>query len=207
MAEWDSISPEKRNAHQRVAAWSHGWLTVANGLTLAGGALTAKGLYSVHKGNYLRGAAEIAVGRGCDLLDGLAAERFGTRSKKGAALDAGVDKALGLAAGIVLTKAGVLSKEAATTMSIQQGQIVATNVAIEREGGEPNPSELGKRSTAIFWTSVLGRLVQKGLEETGHDDAAHMLGVAADAGESVSWEMGQESLQGYQLQLADLRQA
>jgi phosphatidylglycerophosphate synthase len=197
LGEWNNLPEEDWNIHQRIAEKTGGWATAANLISLVGAAATAKGMYDFIKGKHGQGLAEIGVGRTLDLADGMAAKRFGTRSKTGAAVDAGADKLLVAGASVALSKAGVIPKRYAIATGAQQVRIAAENATIQKAGGEPNPSKDGKHSMAAIWLSIGGRAAEYMLKKRGHEKTAKLAGATALASEVASLALSEKAIAGY----------
>jgi phosphatidylglycerophosphate synthase len=162
-------------------------------------------MYDFIKGKHRQGMTEVGVGRMLDLADGIVAKQFGTRSKTGAAVDAGADKLLVAGASITLTRAGVISKKFAATTLAQETRIFTENAGIERAGGEPNPSQLGKYRMAVLWLAIGGRAAEFTLRKTGHERAAKVAGATTLATEAASLGMGEKVIAGYRKQRRSLK--
>ncbi|HET6924392.1 MAG TPA: CDP-alcohol phosphatidyltransferase family protein, partial [Candidatus Saccharimonadales bacterium] len=142
--DWERVAKRRRNNWQQLAARTHGWLTPGNVLTFLGAVLVVAGLIMLHSKLYLLSFLLIIVGRLCDLADGWAAHRTGTKSPLGEKLDAGMDKLLGLVALIALVAMHYFPLWAALV-------IIAVNLAISLpsalslfEGKTIHPSRAGK---------------------------------------------------------------
>jgi phosphatidylglycerophosphate synthase len=94
------------------------------------------------------GAVFIITGRLCDLIDGWLADRTGTKSPLGEAVDATADK-LGTAATIiVLPLAGLMPIELAIALVVPQAAIAVMALFARRRGRGLHPSRWGKLSMA-----------------------------------------------------------
>ena len=122
-------------------------MTVPNAVTAAGFALVAHGAQRLDTPH---GAAEVVVGRLCDLVDGAVARHTGQTSEFGAGLDATADK-VGLAIiGTQMVRRGILPVSIAAGMAVQNAaNTVATIVAKQRHPEiELQPSTSGKIAMA-----------------------------------------------------------
>lgn len=200
VGEWALIPEEDWNAHQRVAAATNGAVSLANVTSVAGGEITRQGIHDFARGERFKGIVKIGVGRALDVLDGKVSKNFGTRSKTGAAVDAGIDKALVVDAAVTLTRAGVMPKYFAGATAIQQGRIMAVNAKIKKDGGEPNPSKDGKYSMAAIWSAIGLRGIETMLKTNGHKKAARVAGATALAAEAVSLGLSEKAIRGYRKQ-------
>lgn len=188
--EWDTVAPEDRNIHQRLAARTLGVVTLANTATLVGAGLSASAIIDYQRGDYKKAAGKMFVGRVLDLADGYIATKTGTRSPVGAALDAGCDKALSVAFVAVSTAKKDMRPVEAATHLIQQSQIFYENVHIKNAGGEPNPSREGKYGMATLSLRAGGILVYRALHAAAETEQspqrAHQLTIVANVLETTS---------------------
>jgi phosphatidylglycerophosphate synthase len=90
--DWAQRDPEVRNQWQRLAAMTYGILTPANIASVLGFVLVGLGVLALFSRQFGWGVALIAVGRCFDIADGWIAERTGTKSPLGEAVDATFDK-------------------------------------------------------------------------------------------------------------------
>lgn len=195
--EWDRVEPQKQNIHQRIASKTNGWLTAANVVTTAGAAITAAGMTDWLRGNNKRGTVLMGLGRGLDLLDGVIAQRTGTTSDKGAALDAGFDKLLAASFLGGAVKTGDMPIAEATAHGLQQARIFRESVLIKNAGGEPNPSEYGKRGMAALWLRAGGIVLSNSLEDAGHEQGARIIHRASQALGITALYLNQQAVEGY----------
>lgn len=98
-ADWEAVPVPSRNRWQRLAARTHGVVTPGNVVSLAGVVLVLAGLMVVSVEHFWQGLGLILAGRVADILDGVVADRTGTKGPVGELADAAFDK---LAAVIVL---------------------------------------------------------------------------------------------------------
>lgn len=188
--EWDTVAPEDRNIHQRIAAKTLGIVTLANTATLLGAGLSASAIVDYKHGNYKKAAGKMFVGRMLDLADGYIATKTGTRSEIGAALDAGCDKGLSVAFVTVSTLKRDMRLVESSTHLMQQGRIFYENVHIKNAGGEPNPTREGKYGMAALSLRAGGILVHKtfrsAAETAQSPQRIRQLTLAADIIETAS---------------------
>ena len=121
--DWEATRPTERNSWQRLAARSHGWLAPANGLTLVGFGLVLGGSGYIFAHAYWWGLMLMLGGRLLDIADGWVAERTGTKSPLGEALDAGLDKVGGILALAVLVVTGVPNLDSRATAPYSGGSV------------------------------------------------------------------------------------
>ena len=154
--DWANITPANRNAWQRLAMVSRGWLTPGNVFTLSGLFIVIIGLYWLMSAYYWLALYALIVGRCFDLLDGWAAEVTGTKSPLGEILDAVSDKigtllTLGAACLIPVAPWWLL-----LGLALPHLIIAAISYAANRRGRRLHPSRLGKISMAAAWIGLLG---------------------------------------------------
>lgn len=181
IGEWELIDRTKWSAHQRIAAKTLGVVTVANAVSLLGAGVTASGIRDYQQGRLARATAKMGVGRSLDLVDGLVAKKFGTRSVTGAGIDAGADKLLGAYFLTASARRGDLSPVEAGVHLTQQARIAYENFKIKQAGGEPNPSENGKHGQMFLWLRAGGTLLSQVLREQEATTAAHVVSAASEA--------------------------
>ncbi|PID99611.1 hypothetical protein CSA80_00305 [Candidatus Saccharibacteria bacterium] len=202
--EWELVPPHERNIHQKIAAKTGGIVTVANMISVAGAYTTHCGIHNFSKGKRLKGLSQIAIGRSCDLLDGIVAKKLGTRSEVGAAVDAGLDKALTADGIFTLVRAGVIPPYFAAAATAQQACIMAENAKIKSAGGEPNPSKDGKYGMGATWAGMALRGAETMLEETGKGKSARVVDALALMAEGSALVFTQRAIRGYKKQRGQL---
>jgi phosphatidylglycerophosphate synthase len=107
--DWDDIAPEERNIWQRTASSTNGLVSPSNVITIVGGVLVTAGLVLLARHEIVWLAVTlIMIGRAADLADGLVADKTGTKSTVGEAMDATVDKLELVAAVVVIWLASLI---------------------------------------------------------------------------------------------------
>src|SRR6266446_5236311 len=91
--DWTKVPPRNRNFWQQIAADTQGVGTPGNALSVLGFSLVVAGLLVVASRSLWEGTFLVGLGRIADLVDGVIAQRTGTKSPLGRLLDAGLDKA------------------------------------------------------------------------------------------------------------------
>ena len=153
-ADWLYIEPAQRNIWQRIAATTYGLVTPANGVSLLGGALVAAGLFDAYHGHVLRGSLLIIVGRLADIADGFLADRTGTKSSIGEAVDATLDKLAILGVLIIFSATEIIPLLPALLILLQNGANVILS-ALARSRKKPlHATSAGKLSTAAIWAAI-----------------------------------------------------
>lgn len=91
LADWEHIPVEELNAFQYIAASTGGIVTPANMLDVAALCLLENGLQDIKHGRYNTGTLQLASAIGEDAINGLVADKTGTKSPLGELIDAGGD--------------------------------------------------------------------------------------------------------------------
>lgn len=153
-ADWFEIPHEQQNYWQRHAKRSNGWLTPGNAVSLCGFILVLGGLASLLYEQSWLGFALVVLGRCADLLDGAVADKTGTKSPLGEAVDATFDKFELLFALIVFFVAGVIPLGAILAVAGVNLAIAVTSVRARFLKIQLQPSRTGKVATAIQWFAI-----------------------------------------------------
>ena len=148
-ADWENQSPEADNIFQFIARHTHGVVTPANAISLAGLFLTISGIRDVSKGDTKEGLSKIFIGRLLDIADGTVAEATKTKSPLGEKVDAGVDKVLAFYA--VYKLRDKLPKDLLTSVFLYNSVSSVLNLKAFLEQAEPHSSAEGKITTAVEW--------------------------------------------------------
>ncbi len=164
--EWSGVKPKDRNSWQKLAAATKGFVTPGNFFSVLGLLSVPIGLWLIIDGkHYLAGAIVLAAGRLCDLLDGWAADKTGTKSPLGEKIDASFDK---ISTGLVLlglwlgTDFPLLF---VVLLLVPHLLITPLALAAYRHGKSFHPSLPGKLSMALIWLSIIVSLVAAELAE------------------------------------------
>ncbi len=167
--DWDLLPRERWNRWQKLAADTHGIVTIGNAITILGFVGVLVGLYLVVKQHYSIGLGLLGAGRFCDLLDGWLAEKTGTKSPLGEQLDAGFDKLGTVVTIITFLVIGIAPVWVAVMLSLPQIAIATTAYVAIRRGRQFPPSAAGKISMALIWLAFGGFVV---LRLAGWDSSA-----------------------------------
>ena len=145
-----------QNIWQRVAKKTHGVITPANVVSLAGLAITISGLQDFKRGDKKKAITKVISGRLCDIADGYVAERTKTKSPLGEAVDATVDK-ISMAHGLyVMSKTHTLPPLASASFLSQNVINTAATALSKKRGIELHPSAEGKITTLLQWAAIGG---------------------------------------------------
>lgn len=154
-ADWMYIPPEQHNWWQKLAVRTYGFITPGNIITALGLSLVVIGVIALNSEQYVLAGAAIALGRIFDLLDGIAAERTGTKSQVGEIVDTGADKIA-----ILLCAYAVIAQDLApltVILAIASINIVNVGLSVVARMRKValHPSRSGKLFTAFSWLSVV----------------------------------------------------
>jgi phosphatidylglycerophosphate synthase len=154
--DWAHVPPDKQNLWQRIAGRTHGIVTPGNIASVVGAALVLIGLLDIAAGHFWRSLILIAVGRLLDILDGIIANRTGTKSSLGEAFDATCDKICAFATIYIFATQGVLWWPAALILGLQNSANTVIGLIAKKRKYDLHPLAVGKVSTAGEWTALLG---------------------------------------------------
>ena len=154
IADWQKTSAAQLNDWQRVARRTHGILTPGNALSAFGLALVLWGLLLLVDGHTAAGLIAIGFGRLADILDGMAADRTGTKSPLGELLDTTFDKIGILATVLVFVAYGFTPWWLVAAILLQHLAIVIASLLARLRRVPLHPSRSGKLSMAGVWTAL-----------------------------------------------------
>lgn len=149
--DWELISPHHRNLWQKLAAATGGLITPSNAVSIAGIVLVGYGLLDILNGKLLTGLLWIAAGRLADIADGLLAQKTGTKSPLGEALDVSIDKITVVGALLVFVAASILPLSAAIVVAGRNGAIIALGLLARTHRQVIHPGRAGKYAAAGEW--------------------------------------------------------
>lgn len=180
--DWDGVPDAELNPWQWVAKKTKGILTIGNTITLNGAILFTNGLFDILNGNKLEGSLKLVGGRGCDLADGIAADKTGTKGKIGRDFDPTVDGAELLVGAPVLVYTDMLPTIPAVVMIGSKLIDTVAAAAAKSKGREMNPTEEGKMGAFAIWGGMGSFMVKAVLDHhlPGYVDT--ILDVAGVAG-------------------------
>lgn len=159
--EWANIPKSKQNIWQRVAVRTNGIVTPGNIVTITGLCVVVFALQQLAIAHYWVAAAALAAGRMLDIVDGLLADKTGTKSPFGELLDATVDKIGTFLTGVVFVISAiaplwlilaVLLPYIATTLIVFYAHFARVRL---------HPSQVGKIGMAVAWVSLVGFVIAK----------------------------------------------
>lgn len=155
-SDWADVPLPKRNIWQHAAAATSGILTPGNIVSLLGLASIPWAIYLLGIRRPLLAGVVLVLGRACDLLDGYLADKTGTKSRLGEAVDATFDKLSGV---YMLVGLGIQHTVAWMILVL----IMVPHILISMAGltaffhkHQLHPSPVGKISMAIAWMGLVG---------------------------------------------------
>lgn len=154
IADWQKTPRDQLNDWQRVARQTHGILTPGNVLSAFGLALVLWGLAMLADGHAAAGLIVIGFGRLADVLDGMAADRTGTKSPLGELLDTTFDKIGVLVTVLVFVAYNVTPWWLVVLILLQHLGIVIASLLARLRHVSLHPSRVGKLSMAGVWVAL-----------------------------------------------------
>jgi phosphatidylglycerophosphate synthase len=161
--DWQLVAPAKRTQWQQLAAATHGVLTPGNLVSLLGVVLVFAGLVLVVSHDYLPGLTAVLLGRLCDMLDGIVADRTGTKSPFGEGVDASLDKLGALATLIVLAAEDIVPWPVALIVGAQNVANSVIALIAKLRHVHLHPLTEGKLGTAGQWIGLAGFMAIAGI--------------------------------------------
>ena len=159
--DWAITPSTKRNIWQRIAAATGGYLTPANVLSVLGAGLSITGIVLIASHQLIVGTVLLAVGRLLDAVDGIIADRTGTKSRSGGLVDAGLDKLVIFAALITLAVLGLVPVWPAKAIIFLNGLSALCTLIAGRRNRLLQPSAAGKLAMGCYWAAILGFLASR----------------------------------------------
>ncbi len=178
--DWELVDPLDWNQWQKRAAQTNGWDTPGNRETAKGLLYSSLGIALVAKGKTALGTTFIGYGRYKDIKDGKRAQETGTKSPRGAFLDALVDKVLVAEAVPVMVKQNVISTEQAVGIIGINALNAALNGIAQVRDREPKTNTFGKWYTFGTWAGIGLKLVGKVAENICAQDIGKNAKLAGD---------------------------
>jgi len=163
--DWENTKTSKHNAFQKIAAATGGWVTPANIVTVIGFGIVVYGLVCLMNQQYWAGLILLAIGRLLDIVDGIVADKTGTKSPLGETFDAVADKIGTLFTIIVFIVAGITHLWVILALIIPQVVIPMLILYKKGKGIGVHPTRPGKLSMALTWVGIVGLLIVKALND------------------------------------------
>lgn len=162
-ADWDMITPSKRNFFQKIAATTGGLVTPANGITVIGLVIVLASLLMFIRGGFWLGLFLLIVGRLLDIADGVVAEVTKTKSPLGELFDAVADKIGTFLTVVTLLVAEITNWWVVGALLLPQVVIMTIVFYKKQKGIRVHPTRPGKVSMALVWVGIPGLIVSKAL--------------------------------------------
>lgn len=196
-ADWEDIPAEQRNTFQKVAARTRGAITPGNAVSILGMGLVISGAREYTKGNRARGLVLMAAGRVCDNIDGFVADKTGTKSRIGEAVDAVGDKAIAAAVLPMMIDNGTISENVGAAFITKNIVNTASTSIAKKRGAEIHASAAGKQNTFGESATVGLYAAARAASAQGHDHASRYLEIAGHASFAVTTALGIQASWGY----------
>jgi len=162
--DWDAVKSADRNAFQKVGAATYTIVTPANVITVIGLGIVFFGLAQILAEHYWIGLIALAVGRLLDIVDGVVADKTGTKSPTGEIFDAVADKIGTLLTIVVLFAAQIAEPWLIILLLIPQVLTPLVTFYKKQKRIEIHPTRQGKLSMATSWVAIVGLLVTKAMD-------------------------------------------
>jgi cardiolipin synthase len=157
--DWETVNPAELTSVQRVAKATHGLLTPPNAITVLGLIIVIVGLIFLINQEYWTGLILLVIGRLLDIVDGIVADKTGTKSHVGEIFDAAADKTGTILTIVVLVIAGIAEWWIIAALLIPQVTIPLVSYYKKRGGSGVHPTRTGKISMALAWVGIAGLLL------------------------------------------------
>lgn len=164
LAEWESVSADKRTIIQTIAFKTKGIVTPPNIITVIGVGLVVYGLIALLQESYWIGLASLIVGRLLDIADGLAAEATKTKSPLGELFDATADKIGTILTIIALFIGNFTFWWILVALFLPQLLIALVSIHKKRQKAPIHPTLAGKLSMATLWAALVGFILAAALD-------------------------------------------
>ncbi len=196
--DWEQIPAEQHNVWQKVANSSNGIVTPGNIITIAGAGLVFSGMNDIKQNRKFNAFSKIAIGRIADLADGYIANKTGTKSSKGEALDAAVDSVELALAIPMLVRREYLPMRTGLIYGIHKAVNGYASAKAKKNGYELHSSWSGKRAEAFRWGTIAFYALAKLSEDKFNNDSiSKIFKKSAVAGEIISASLGTIASIGY----------
>jgi CDP-diacylglycerol--glycerol-3-phosphate 3-phosphatidyltransferase len=163
--DWELVKEADRTSVQKLAAATGGLMTPPNAITVIGLIIVILGLISILEQSYWIGLLLLTAGRLMDIVDGLVADKTGTKSSVGEIFDAAADKVGTILTLIVILFANITSFWVIVALIIPQLVIPIISFYKKRKGRGVHPTRAGKLSMALTWVGIVGLIIVKALDD------------------------------------------
>lgn len=174
--DWTKKKPDEINVWQRLALSSHGIVTPANIVSVAGMIVVIIGAVRLYQGHWLSALILIALGRGADLLDGFVAQHTGTKSRLGEIVDTTCDKIGVFTLIIAMLTSPVIPSLIILPVALYHLYLALFAVIWGRQY-HLHTTQYGKLAMAASWIFILAVIIDANKPDT----AALVLSVASGA--------------------------
>lgn len=169
-SDWDTLNPKSWNKWQKLASITKGVVTPGNIVSCGGALLVIVGFVQLTEEITLSGLLLVAIGRLADAVDGYIADKTGTKSLVGEAIDSIMDKLVATIALIIIIAFGLLP--IIVTIVIAAHTIANSLIAVigKFRRIQMHPSLKGKLATFLIWLTILGYLLYEFMEHKNYAD-------------------------------------
>jgi len=157
--DWDTIPESDRTSIQRLAKATNGLITPPNIITVIGLGIVIVGLLYIVNHDYWAGLTLVAIGRLLDIVDGIVADKTGTKSSVGEIFDSAADKTGTIFTVITIIVIGIAEWWIIAALLIPQIVIPLVSYYKKRTGNGVHPTRTGKISMALAWVGIVGLLL------------------------------------------------
>lgn len=164
--DWETIADDKRTAAQKLAAATGGIVTPPNIISVVGLGMVLYGLVALLQQEHWLGLVLLVVGRLLDIVDGVVAQKTGTKSPLGESIDASIDKIGTLLTVIVLYMATISQWWLITALLLPQVLISLVILYKRFKKKSVHPTLAGKLSMGALWVAIAGLIMMKALALT-----------------------------------------
>ncbi len=180
--DWDDIPARELNRWQRIAKKTHGIVTAANAVSIAGFLLVMNGLSDIASGNKGVGLAKVVGGRALDVVDGEVAHRTGTKGNVGRVVDPTLDFGGLIISLPVMVEAKMIPLAAAATVATPKvATAIGSTIGFLR-GQKTLVPEEAKIGTFGIWGGIAAFGVSAAFEKHIPGSAETVLNVTGWAG-------------------------
>jgi len=159
-ADWRGLKPGDMNRWQRLAAASHGLATPGNAISLLGLVLVTVGILLAVREEAGLGAGLIVLGRLGDLADGYIADKTGTKSPLGEAVDATIDKIVTAFVMLILLSIDGPARWFGVAVLLHFFYHISLFIIASRRRFRIHPSRHGKTTTFVLWIAAALYIIQ-----------------------------------------------
>lgn len=198
VADWAKPNLPKLSKIQKIASKTNGTITPGNILSVTGGLFVVSGLVDIYRGDEMkRGIRKVGIGRAIDIIDGIVADKTGTKSPLGEAVDATIDKLAMAGIVSVFVKKDIISKSTAKHILVQNIANIAITGVGRLNGAELHPSASGKQAMLLQGMTLGFNGLAAAMEGDGEMYKANQLKLMANICEIGAAGKGVQATVGY----------